>query len=128
MEESTKNLLKVSGSALLYYWAARRSHMPIRHSGDAGIDKFGAGLDGVSRFLWGYFANDGLRDLGVPKEAALGWTLLGAATIEWYVLTYHTKIVRVPRAALKEADSHQAGWDPWAWDHRHHHHQWDWER
>ncbi|HYX20205.1 MAG TPA: hypothetical protein VFA98_05115 [Thermoanaerobaculia bacterium] len=54
-------------------------------------------MNGPSKLLWGFFANEGLRGLGQSDGAALSWTLLGAIGIEWFVYTHRTKIVTVPR-------------------------------
>jgi hypothetical protein len=136
MDPKTKNLLKVGGGALLYYWAARKSHERLRGSDVVEtpdglvlrpFSKFNLGLNGVGKFLWGYMANEGLRGLGMHDDVALSWTVVGAATLEWYVLTNETRLMKLP--ARTPSLSPAVGWGhEWDWDwgaRRHHHHPWE---
>lgn len=138
MNDKTKNLLKVGGSALLYYLAVRKSHERLKGSDVVetpdGLalrpwSKFNLGFSGVGRFLWGYFANEGLRGLGMNDDVALGWTIIGAASLEWYVLTNDTKFAKVPAhpTSLPPAVGWGHEWDWGEHHHHHHHHEHPWE-
>ncbi len=127
MEEKTKNLLKVGGGALLYYLAAREAHKPFKGSLEGFFSsKSEAIVRGPAKLLWGLIANEGLRGLGVADSGAFGWTVLGALGIEWYVVSYKTKFVSVPKterpsSAVPVVPSIATGWEPWehqGWEHR----------
>lgn len=134
MDVKTKNLLKVGGGALLYYWAARKSRERLRGSDvvetPSGLElrplsKFNVGFSSVGRFVWGYLANEGLRGLGMSDDGALGWTVVGAATLEWYVLTNKTKFAKVP-VHHEALPAPAVGWGH-EWEHHHHHEPHFWE-